>query len=127
DRDGVRTPMQWSTDRNAGFSSGNPQRLYLPIIADPEYLPAAVNVEVQQNRPASLLWWMRRLVQIRRQHHAFAVGSLRFLYPDNRRVLVFLRELEGETVLVVANLARSAQFVELDLSEFEGRIPVELF
>jgi maltose alpha-D-glucosyltransferase / alpha-amylase len=127
DRDAVRTPMQWSADRNAGFSSANPQRLYLPAVADTEFQPAAVNVEAQQNNPASLLWWMRHVVALRRRYHALATGSIRFLYPENRKVLVFVRELGPERVLVVANLSRNAQFVELDLSEFEGTVPIELF
>ncbi len=127
DRNGVRTPMQWSSDRNAGFSQANPQRLYLPVIADPEYQPGAINVEAQQNNRSSLLWWMRHLIQVRRAHPVLAVGDVEFLYPDNRKVLVFLRTLGEERVLVVANLARSAQYVELDLSRFAGMIPVELF
>jgi maltose alpha-D-glucosyltransferase / alpha-amylase len=127
DRDGVRTPMQWSADRNAGFSSANPQRLYLPVVADTEYQPAAVNVEAQQNNPHSLLWWMRHVTALRRGYRALAVGAIRFLFPENRKVLVFVRELGKDRVLVVANLSRNAQYVELDLSEFEGMIPVELF
>ena len=127
DRDGVRTPMQWSADRNAGFSNANPQRLYLPVVADTEYQPPAVNVEAQQNNPHSLLWWMRHVTALRRRYRALAVGSIRFLYPENRKVLVFVRELGEDRVLVVANLSRNAQYVELDLREFEGMIPVELF
>jgi maltose alpha-D-glucosyltransferase/alpha-amylase len=127
DRNGVRTPMQWTADRNAGFSQANPQRLYLPVIADPEYQPGAINVEAQQNNRSSFLWWMRHLIQVRRSHPVLAVGDVEFLFPDNRKVLVFLRTLGEETVLVVANLARSAQFVELDLSRFAGAVPVELF
>jgi maltose alpha-D-glucosyltransferase/alpha-amylase len=127
DRDGVRTPMQWSADRNAGFSTANPQQLYLPLVADTEYQPAAVNVEAQQNNPHSLLWWMRHVITLRRSYRALAIGSIRFLYPENRKVLVFVRELGDERVLVVGNLSRNAQFVELDLSEFEGLIPIELF
>jgi maltose alpha-D-glucosyltransferase/alpha-amylase len=127
DRNGVRTPMQWTADRNAGFSQANPQRLYLPVIADPEYQPGAINVEAQQNNRSSLLWWMRHLIQVRRSHPVLATGDVEFLFPDNRKVLVFLRTLGEERVLVVANLARSAQFVELDLSRFAGMVPVELF
>jgi len=127
DRNGVRTPMQWTADRNAGFSQANPQRLYLPVIADPEYQPGAINVEAQQNNRSSLLWWMRHLIQVRRAHPELATGDVEFLFPDNRKVLVFLRTLGDETVLIVANLARSAQFVELDLSRFAGAVPVELF
>jgi maltose alpha-D-glucosyltransferase/alpha-amylase len=127
DRNGVRTPMQWTADRNAGFSQANPQRLYLPVIADPEYQPGAINVESQQNNRSSLLWWMRHLIQVRRARPVMATGDVEFLFPDNRKVLVFLRTLGEERVLVVANLARSAQFVELDLSAFAGMVPVELF
>jgi maltose alpha-D-glucosyltransferase/alpha-amylase len=127
DRNGVRTPMQWTADRNAGFSQANPQRLYLPVVADPEYQPGAINVEAQQNNRSSLLWWMRHLVQVRRAQPVLATGDVEFLYPDNRKVLVFLRTLGEERVLVVANLARSSQYVELDLSRFAGMVPVELF
>jgi maltose alpha-D-glucosyltransferase / alpha-amylase len=127
DRNGVRTPMQWTPDRNAGFSQANPQRLYLPVVADPEYQPGAINVEAQQNNRSSLLWWMRHLIQVRRAQPVLATGEVEFLFPDNRKVLVFLRTLGEERVLVVANLARSAQFVELDLSRFAGMVPVELF
>ncbi|HSL09974.1 MAG TPA: maltose alpha-D-glucosyltransferase [Actinomycetota bacterium] len=127
DRNGVRTPMQWNTDRNAGFSAANPQRLYLPVIADPEYQPGAVNVEAQDTNANSLLWWMRHLIDVRRQSSAFALGTLEFLFPDNRKVLVFLREHDDERVLVVVNLSRAAQFVELDLSRFAGMVPVEMF
>ena len=127
DRNGVRTPMQWSADRNAGFSRAHPQKLFLPVSIDPDYHYEAVNVEAQQNNPHSLLWWMKRLINQRRQYPAFSRGSIRFLKPANRRVLVFLREYAGQTVLVVANLSRFVQFVELDLSEFAGAIPIELF
>jgi maltose alpha-D-glucosyltransferase/alpha-amylase len=124
DRNGVRTPMQWSADRNAGFSRTNPQQLYLPVISDPEY--GGVNVEAQQANPNSLLWWMKRLIALRKRHHAFGRGSLEFLYPDNRKVLAFLREHEDERILVVANLSRRAQYVELDLQRLEGLVPEEL-
>ncbi len=127
DRDGVRTPMQWSGDRNAGFSKANPQKLYLPTITDPEYHFEAVNVEAQQNNPSSLLWWMKRLLALRKRFKAFSRGSIRFLQPDNRKVLVFVREHEDEHILMVANLSRFTQAVELDLSDYEGRVPVELF
>jgi maltose alpha-D-glucosyltransferase / alpha-amylase len=127
DRDGVRTPMQWSGDRNAGFSRANPQKLYLPVITDPEYHFEAVNVEAQQSNPSSLLWWMKRLIALRKRFKAFSRGSIAFLQPENRKVLVFIREHEDEHVLVVANLSRYTQAVELDLSEYEGRVPVELF
>jgi maltose alpha-D-glucosyltransferase / alpha-amylase len=127
DRNGVRTPMQWNQDRNAGFSAANPQRLYLPLVADPEHHPSAINVEAQQNNPSSLLWWMRRLIGARRRSPSLSRGDIEFLYPENRKVVTFLRTLGDERTLVVANLARSAQFVELDLSRFDGQVPVELF
>jgi maltose alpha-D-glucosyltransferase/alpha-amylase len=132
DRNAVRTPMQWSADRNAGFSRANPQRLYLPVITDPEYHYEAVNVEAQQQNPQSLLWWMRRLIALRKQFRAFGRGSLRFLNPENRKVLAFVREWRQpdgreERVLVVANLSRFAQYAELDLSAFKGLVPVEVF
>jgi len=127
DRHGVRTPMQWSGDRNAGFSRANPQQLYLPVIIDPEYSYEAVNVEVQQANPSSLFWWTKRLLALRKRHAALARGSLRILRPENRRVLVLLREYKGEKILVIANLSRSPSYIELDLSEFEAMVPVELF
>jgi maltose alpha-D-glucosyltransferase/alpha-amylase len=127
DRNGVRTPMQWSADRNAGFSRANPQRLYLPVITDPEYRYEAVNVEAQQNNSNSLLWWMKRLISFRKRHKVFGRGSLEFLESDNRKVLSFLRRHEDERVLVVTNFSRFAQCVELDLSEFKGTVPLELF
>jgi maltose alpha-D-glucosyltransferase/alpha-amylase len=127
DRNGVRTPMQWSADRNAGFSRTNPQRLYLPVNIDPEYHYEAVNVETQQNNPHSLLWWTKRLIQQRKQFRAFGRGSLQFLYPSNRKVLAFIRQLEDERVLVIANLSRFAQCVDLDLASFQGSVPVEVF
>jgi maltose alpha-D-glucosyltransferase/alpha-amylase len=127
DRNGVRTPMQWSADRNAGFSRTNPQRLYLPVVSDPEYHPEAVNVETQSNNPNSLLWWTRRLIALRKRYRAFGRGTLEFLMPENRKVLAFLREYEDERILVVANLSRFAQYAELDLSRFRGMVPVELF
>src|SRR6187455_3282762 len=127
DRNGVRTPMQWSADRNAGFSRTNPQRLILPIIIDPEYHYEAINVEAQQNNPNSLLWWTKRLVALRKQFHAFGRGSMEFLTPQNYRVLSFVRKHGDETVLVVANLSRFPQYVELDLAAFKGMRPLELF
>ncbi|HEU4672294.1 MAG TPA: maltose alpha-D-glucosyltransferase [Candidatus Limnocylindrales bacterium] len=127
DRNGVRTPMQWSGDRNAGFSDANRQSLYLPVIVDPEYHYEAVNVAAQQANPHSLLWWMKRLIALRKRHPAFGRGSIEFLHPANRRVLAFIRRHEGESILVVANLSRFVQYVELDLSADEGRLPVEMF
>ncbi len=127
DRNGCRTPMQWSPDRNAGFSRANPQQLHLPIIIDPEYHYEAINVENQQKNLSSLLWWMRRVVGMRKNFKAFSRGTFEFLYPENAKVLAFIRQYEDETVLVVVNLSRFAQSVELDLSKFSGRRPVEMF
>ena len=127
DRNGVRTPMQWSADKNAGFSRANPQRLYLPVIVDPEYHYEAVNVEAQQGNPHSLLWWTRRVIALRKRHPAFSRGTIEFLQPENHRVLAFLRRTPEETLLVVANLSRFAQYAELDLAAFAGQTPVELF
>jgi maltose alpha-D-glucosyltransferase/alpha-amylase len=127
DRDSVRTPMQWSPDRNAGFSAANPQQLYLPAIIDPEYHYETVNVEAQQQNPSSLLWWMRRILALRAQHQVFGRGDIEFLLPENAKVLAFTRHYEDDTVLVVANLSRFAQSVNLDLHEHRGTVPVELF
>jgi maltose alpha-D-glucosyltransferase/alpha-amylase len=133
DRDGVRTPMQWSPDRNGGFSRADPARLVLPPIMDPMYGFEAVNVEAQAGDPYSLLNWMRRLLAVRKQHHAFGRGSFTLLYPANRKILAYLRQYnEGglgnppETILCVANVSQSSQAVELDLSEFAGKVPVEM-
>ena len=126
DRDGVRTPMQWSSDRNGGFSRADPASLVLPTLQDPLYGYQAVNVEAQWRDSHSLLNWTRRMLGVRRQHQAFGRGTQRFLRPLNRKVLAYLREYGSETILCVANLARTAQAVELDLSEFAGRVPVEL-
>jgi len=127
DRNGVRTPMQWSGDRNAGFSRANPQQLYLPVVVDGGYHYQAVNVEAQQGNPHSLLWWTRRLIALRKRHRAFSRGSLAFLHPENHRILAFVRRHGDEILLVVANLSRFAQPFELDLTEFAGMSPVELF
>ncbi len=127
DRNGVRTPMQWSADRNAGFSRANPQKLYLPIIIDPEYHYEAINVDAQQNNPHSLLWWMKRLIALRKRYKAFGRGTLEMLQPENPKILTFLRRYEDECILVVANLSRFVQYVELDLSAFKGIRPVEMF
>jgi len=126
DRDGVRTPMQWSPDRNGGFSRADPNRLYLPAIMDSIYGYEAVNVEAQQRSPSSLLNWMKRLIAVRQSHKAFGRGRLRLLYPRNRKVLAYLLEHDDERILCVVNLSRSAQAVELDLAEFRGRVPVEM-
>src|SRR5262249_32375805 len=104
DRNGGRTPMQWSRDRNAGVSRANPQRLYLPPIIDPEYHYEAVNVEAQEANTSSLLWWMKRLLALRSQYKVFGRGDVRFLRPDNPKVLAFVRSYEDERILVVANL-----------------------
>ena len=127
DRNSVRTPMQWSADRNAGFSHTNPQRLYLPVNIDPEYHYEAVNVEAQQNNADSLLWWMKRLIALRKRFKAFGRGSLEFLYPENRKILAFVRRYEDETILVVANLSRSVQHTSLNLAKFNEKVPVEVF
>jgi maltose alpha-D-glucosyltransferase/alpha-amylase len=127
DRNGVRTPMQWNSDRNGGFSRANPQHLYLPVIIDPEYHYEAVNVEVQQGNPRSLLWWVKQLIALRKQYKAFGYGELEFLHPDNRKVLAFLRLHAEERILVVANLSRFVQHVTLDLARFPGMVPTELF
>jgi maltose alpha-D-glucosyltransferase/alpha-amylase len=127
DRNGVRTPMQWSADRNAGFSAANRQRLYMPVITDPEYHYETVNVDAQLANPYSLLWSMRRLIALRKRHAAFGRGSFEVLNPENRKILAFIRQYEGETLLVVANLSRYSQWTGLDLSRFEGLVPVELF
>ncbi|HWB75661.1 MAG TPA: maltose alpha-D-glucosyltransferase, partial [Nannocystaceae bacterium] len=126
DRDGVRTPMQWSPDRNAGFSRTNPQRLFLPVIIDPEYHYETVNVEAQQGNSESLLWWMKRMIALRKKHQAFSRGDIELLSPDNGKVLAFFRCYGDERILVVANLARSAQYVELDLRAHQGAVPIEL-
>ncbi len=127
DRNGVRTPMQWSPDRNAGFSRANPQSLYLPIVIDPEYHYEAVNVEAQQANPHSLLWHMKRLIALRRQMRVLGRGEMTFLYPENPRVLAFVRSYEGEQVLVVANLSHLAQTADLDLTAYHHLRPVEMF
>jgi maltose alpha-D-glucosyltransferase/alpha-amylase len=127
DRNGVRTPMQWSPDRNAGFSRSNPHHLYLPVILDPEYHFEVVNVENQDKNPSSLLWWMRRIIAMRKRFKALSRGSIEFLYPENPKVLAFIREHDSEVILVVINLSRFAQVAELDLSRFAGYLPVETF
>jgi maltose alpha-D-glucosyltransferase / alpha-amylase len=127
DRNGVRTPMQWSADRNAGFSRANPQKLFLPVIIDPEYHYESINVEAQQSNPSSLLWWTKRLIALRKRYKAFSRGTIEFLQPENRKILAFLRRYQDECILVVANLSRFVQYVELDLSDFKGSVPIELF
>jgi maltose alpha-D-glucosyltransferase / alpha-amylase len=127
DRNGVRTPMHWSSDKNAGFSRANPQSLYLPIILDPDYHYEVVNVEAQQRNPSSLLWWMKLILATRQRSRALAEGTITFLQPENRKVFAFVRQHAEERVLVVANLSRHAQLVELDLSAYRGLVPVEIF
>jgi len=127
DRDSVRTPMQWSADRNAGFSRANPQQLFLPVIIDPEFHFETVNVETQSANSQSLLWWTRRVISLRNRHHVFGRGEIEFLTPENYRVLAFVRRDADEQVLVVANLSRFAQYCELDLSQWRGLVPRELF
>jgi maltose alpha-D-glucosyltransferase/alpha-amylase len=126
DRDGVRTPMQWSPDRNGGFSRANPASLVLPAIMDPIYGFDAVNVESQAADTHSLLNWTRRMLAVRKRHQSFGRGNFGYLYPGNRKILAYLREYEGETILCVCNLSRTAQAVELDLAAYAGRVPVEL-
>ena len=126
DRDGVRTPMQWTADRNGGFSRADPERLTLPVLMGPLYGYEAVNVEAQQRDPHSLLNWTRRMLAKRQQTHAFGRGSLRFLFPGNRKILAYLREHEGVALLCVANLSNASQPVELDLAFMSGRVPIEL-
>jgi len=132
DRDGVRTPMQWSPDRNGGFSRADPSRLVLPAIMDPLYGYSAINVEAQARDTHSVLNWMRLMLDVRKQHLAFGRGSFKMLYPANRRILTYIREYtypdtgETETILCLANMARSAQAVELELSAYNGLVPLEM-
>src|SRR5918998_214184 len=126
DRDRLRTPMQWSSDRNAGFSKADFERLYFPVVNNPVYGFQSVNVETQTRYDTSLLHWMRQMIQLRKRHHVFGRGSMEFVKPANRKVFAFTRRLEGETVLCVFNLSRTAQPVELDLRRYDGRTPVEM-
>lgn len=127
DRDGMRTPMQWSPDKNAGFSTADPQKLYLPVVIDFNYHYTTVNVENQERHPSSFLWWKRRVINKRRKYKAFGRGTIRFVNTNNPKVLSFVREYEDETILVVVNLSRYSQHAELDLHEFAGAVPIELF
>ena len=127
DRNGVRTPMQWSPDRNAGFSMTNPQRLYLPVIIDPEYNYEAINVETQTKNPSSLLWWMRRMISLRKRYKAFGRGSLEFGMLDNPKVLAFIRRYGEEIILVLANFSRFTQMVEINRTQFAGYYMEDLF
>ena len=126
DRDGVRTPMQWTSDRNGGFSRADPQRLYLPPIQDPVYGYEAVNVEAQSRETSSLLSWTRRMLAVRAGSHVFGRGRFTMLHPGNRKVLAYVREHEGEAILCVANVSRVAQPAELELGVWKGRVPVEM-
>ncbi len=126
DRNGVRTPMQWTADRNAGFSRANPARLYSPPIMDPVYGFEAINVEAQSSDSSSLLHWMRNMIALRKLFRVFGRGTLEFLEPDNRKILAYLRKYETDQILCVANLSRYAQPVELDLSSIAGMYPVEM-
>ncbi len=126
DRNGVRTPMQWNGDRNAGFSRADAARLYSPVIVDPVYGYQSVNVEAQERTPTSLLRWMQRMIKVRKQYKAFGRGSLQFLHPENLKVLPFVRRYDDEIILCVVNLSRFVQPVELDLSEYAGYRPVEM-
>jgi len=127
DRNGVRTPMQWNGDRNAGFSRSDPQALYLPLVIDPVYHYQAINVEVQRRGPSSLLNWMRRLIAIRKRYPVFGRGTIEFLHPSNLAILAYTRSYEDQILLAVNNLSRFVQPVELDLRAFLGYVPVELF
>ena len=127
DRNGVRTPMQWNPDRNAGFSNASPQKLFMPVIIEPEYHYESINVENQERNPSSLLWWMRRTIAMRKRFKAFGCGSLEVLPSDNPKVLTFIRSFEDEKLLVVINLSRFAQTVTIDLSRYAGMIPEEVF
>ena len=127
DRDSVRTPMQWNADRNAGFSTAEHDQLFLPVVTDAEHRYETVNVAVQQANPHSLLWWMKRLIAVRRRYASFGRGEFQMLYPENRHILAFVRRLDDEMVLVVANMSRFFQPVALDLGQYLGRRPVEMF
>jgi maltose alpha-D-glucosyltransferase/alpha-amylase len=126
DRNGVRTPMQWSSDRNAGFSRADPARLYAPVIMDPVYGYESINVESQERTPHSLLHWMKRMIALRKQHPVFGRGSLQFIQTANRKVFVYVRRYEQDVVLCVANLSRTVQPAEIPMAEFAGLTPVEL-
>jgi maltose alpha-D-glucosyltransferase/alpha-amylase len=126
DRDGVRTPMQWHSDRNAGFSEANPQQLYLPLILDPQFHYESVNVEIQSTNTSSLLWWMKRVISTRKKYKAFSRGDMKFIQSENAKILAFTRSYGDEVMLVVANLSRFTQAAELDLEAYKGSVPVEI-
>ncbi|PWD99143.1 maltose alpha-D-glucosyltransferase [Marinilabilia rubra] len=127
DRDGVRTPMQWSADKNAGFSSAEPQRLFLPVIFNHDFHYESINVENQEKNASSLLWWMRRVIAKRKQYPAFSRGDIQFVDGKNSKILAFVRKYEEQIILVVVNLSRYSQQVQLDLSDFKGYVPTEVF
>ncbi len=127
DRDGVRTPMQWSPDRNAGFSDTNPQRLYLPVILDPQYHYESVNVETQRANTSSLFWFMKRIINMRKKYKAFSRGDMKFITVDNPKILAFSRTYQDETLLIIVNLSKYSQPAEVDLSEYKGYVPMEAF
>ena len=127
DRNGVRTPMQWSSDRNAGFSETNPHKLYLPVILDPQYHYESVNVDLQSGSTSSLLWWMKRLINKRKQYKSLSRGDMKFVTCENSKILAFTRSYDDETILVIANLSRYTQPAELDLEQFSGYVPIEVF
>ena len=126
DRHGVRTPMQWTGDRNAGFSRADPSQLYQAILMDPIYHYQAINVEAQQRSPTSLLNWLRRMIRVRKKYPVFGRGTLQFVPCENRRVVAYLREYQDQAVLIVNNLSAFAQPVALELHAYQGRIPIEL-
>jgi maltose alpha-D-glucosyltransferase/alpha-amylase len=126
DRDGVRTPMQWHSDRNSGFSEANPQRLYLPLISDPQFHYESVNVDLQSRNSSSLLWWMKRVISTRKKYKAFSRGDMKFVQSENSKVLAFTRTYEDQTMLVINNLSRFTQAVELELSAYKGYVPIEI-
>ncbi|MEP7287035.1 MAG: maltose alpha-D-glucosyltransferase [Chloroflexota bacterium] len=127
DRNGVRTPMQWNSDRNAGFSRANPQKLFLPVIVDPQYHYETINVETQQLNPHSLLWWTKRMIALRKRYSAFGRGSMEILNPENASIFAFVRRYQDQVILVVCNFSRFVQYVDLDLGKFKDATPVELF
>ncbi|MCG2725746.1 MAG: maltose alpha-D-glucosyltransferase, partial [Elusimicrobia bacterium] len=127
DRNGVRTPMQWSPDRNAGFSCANPHKLFLPIIIDPEYHYESVNVENQESNVSSMLWWTKRIISLRKRFKAFSRGSFEIVQSDNSKILSFIRKYGDEIILVAVNLSRFSQVVNLNLSEYAGYTPIEMF
>lgn len=127
DRNGVRTPMQWNNDRNAGFSDGDPQKLYLPLIIDPQYHHEYLNVENQEHSPSSLLSWIKTVVNVREHHPAFGSGEIRFLSVKNSKILAFVRESGNDAILIIANLSSFPQYAEIDLKDWSGYTPVDLF